>query len=102
MIVAPGRTPDARLNAALDELGRREIQDLLLEGGPTLAGAMFDAGEIDLVRVFIAPLLVGSAEARALLEGEGANRIAEGVRPLATSYEPVGEDLLVTARLREW
>jgi diaminohydroxyphosphoribosylaminopyrimidine deaminase/5-amino-6-(5-phosphoribosylamino)uracil reductase len=102
VMVAPGRTPAARLSAALDELGRREIQDLLMEGGPTLAGAMFDAGEIDLVRVFIAPLLVGSAAARALLEGEGASRIAEGVRPLSTSYEQVGEDLLVTARLREW
>jgi diaminohydroxyphosphoribosylaminopyrimidine deaminase / 5-amino-6-(5-phosphoribosylamino)uracil reductase len=102
VIVAPGRTPAARLSAALDELGRREIQELLVEGGPTLAGAMFDAGEIDLVRVFIAPLLVGAADARALLEGEGANRIAEGVRPLATTYKQVGEDLLVSARLREW
>src|SRR5262249_9309780 len=63
VIVAPGRTRADRLSAALDELGRREIQDLLLEGGPTLAGAMFDAGEIDLMRVFIAPLLVGSADA---------------------------------------
>src|SRR5262249_59595869 len=56
VIVAPGRTPAARLSAALDELGRREVQDLLLEGGPTLAGAMFDAGEIDQMRVFVAPL----------------------------------------------
>jgi diaminohydroxyphosphoribosylaminopyrimidine deaminase / 5-amino-6-(5-phosphoribosylamino)uracil reductase len=102
VIVAPGRTERARLEAALDELGRREIQDLLVEGGPTLAGALFDAGEIDEVRLFIAPLLVGAAEARAALEGKGAIRIADGVRPLATSYEHVGEDLLVRARLREW
>jgi diaminohydroxyphosphoribosylaminopyrimidine deaminase/5-amino-6-(5-phosphoribosylamino)uracil reductase len=102
MIVAPGGTERARLEAALDELGRREIQDLLVEGGPTLAGALFDAGEIDEVRLFIAPVLVGAAEARAALEGQGAIRIADGVRPLATSYEQVGEDLLVGARLREW
>jgi diaminohydroxyphosphoribosylaminopyrimidine deaminase / 5-amino-6-(5-phosphoribosylamino)uracil reductase len=102
VIVAPGRTERARLEAALDELGRREIQDLLVEGGPTLAGVLFDAGEIDEVRLFIAPLLVGAAEARAALEGQGAIRIADGVRPLATSYEQVGEDLLVRARLREW
>ena len=102
MIVAPGGTERARLEAALDELGRREIQDLLVEGGPTFAGALFDAGEIDEVRLFIAPVLVGAAEARAALEGQGAMRIADGVRPLATSYEQVGEDLLVGARLREW
>jgi diaminohydroxyphosphoribosylaminopyrimidine deaminase/5-amino-6-(5-phosphoribosylamino)uracil reductase len=102
VIVAPGRTLSARLTAALDELGRREIQDLLVEGGPTLAGSLFDAGEIDQVRLFIAPLMIGAAAARAVLEGEGAGRIAEGVRPLATEYEQVGEDFLVHARLREW
>ena len=102
VIVAPGRTPRARLEAALDELGRREIQDLLVEGGPTLAGALFDAGEIDEVRLFIAPVLVGAAQARAVLEGEGVARIADGARPLATSFEQVGEDILVRARLREW
>ena len=102
VIVAPGRTKAARLEAALDELGRRQIQDLLVEGGPTLAGALFDAGEIDQLRLFVAPVLVGAAEARAVLEGEGAVRIADGIRPLATDFEQVGEDMLVRARLREW
>ncbi|HMA27092.1 MAG TPA: dihydrofolate reductase family protein, partial [Solirubrobacterales bacterium] len=88
--------------AALDELGRRQIQDLLVEGGPTLAGALFDAGEIDQLRLFVAPVLVGAAEARAVLEGEGAVRIADGIRPLAANFEQVGEDMLVRARLREW
>jgi diaminohydroxyphosphoribosylaminopyrimidine deaminase / 5-amino-6-(5-phosphoribosylamino)uracil reductase len=102
VIVAPGRTDRARLEAALDELGRREIQDLLVEGGPTFAGALFDAGEIDEVRLFISPLFVGAAEARAALEGSGAMRIADAVRPLSTDFERIGEDMLVRARLREW
>ena len=102
VIVATGHNDRERLVAALDELGRRGIQDLLVEGGPTFAGALFDAGEVDEVRLFIAPLFVGAAEARAVLEGDGAMRIADGVRPLATDFEQVGEDILVRARLREW
>jgi diaminohydroxyphosphoribosylaminopyrimidine deaminase/5-amino-6-(5-phosphoribosylamino)uracil reductase len=102
VIVAPGRDRSARLRSALDELGRRAIQDLLVEGGPTLAGALFDAGEIDRLRLFIAPVLLGAGEARAVLEGEGARRIADGLRPLAIDHEALGEDLLITARLREW
>jgi diaminohydroxyphosphoribosylaminopyrimidine deaminase/5-amino-6-(5-phosphoribosylamino)uracil reductase len=102
VIVAPGRNPTARLVAALDELGRREIQDLLVEGGPMLAGSLFDAGEIDEIRLFVAPILIGAAEARAVLEGDGVVRIADGVRPLATEHHSVGEDLLIRARLREW
>ena len=46
--------------------------------------------------------LVGAGEARALLEGAGARRIADGLRPLAMGHETVGEDLLIAARLREW
>jgi diaminohydroxyphosphoribosylaminopyrimidine deaminase/5-amino-6-(5-phosphoribosylamino)uracil reductase len=102
VIVAPGRTDRDRLGAGLTELGRRDVQDMLVEGGPTFAGALFDAGEVDELRLFVAPVLVGAAQARAVLEGEGAVRIADGVRPLATSYEHVGEDMLVRARLREW
>jgi diaminohydroxyphosphoribosylaminopyrimidine deaminase/5-amino-6-(5-phosphoribosylamino)uracil reductase len=102
VVVAPGRTDRTRLESALDDLGRREIQDLMVEGGPTFAGALFDAGEIDQMRLFIAPVLVGAAQARAVLEGDGAIRIADAVRPLATSYEQVGEDKLIRARLREW
>lgn len=102
VLVASGSDRLARLRTALDELGRRELQDLLVEGGPTLAGALFDAGEIDRMRLFIAPVLLGAGEARAVLEGEGAKRIAEGLRPLATAHETIGEDLLITARLREW
>jgi hypothetical protein len=37
-----------------------------------------------------------------MLEGEGAQRIADGMRPLAVTHESVGEDVLLTARLREW
>ncbi|MDP9228009.1 MAG: bifunctional diaminohydroxyphosphoribosylaminopyrimidine deaminase/5-amino-6-(5-phosphoribosylamino)uracil reductase RibD [Actinomycetota bacterium] len=102
VVVAAGADSPARLGAALDELGRRQISDLLLEGGPTIAGALFDAGEFDQVRLFIAPVLLGAGNARAVLEGKGAQRIAEGLRPLATEHQAIGEDLLITARLREW
>ncbi|MBM3666450.1 MAG: bifunctional diaminohydroxyphosphoribosylaminopyrimidine deaminase/5-amino-6-(5-phosphoribosylamino)uracil reductase RibD [Actinobacteria bacterium] len=102
LLVAPGGDPASRLAAALDELGRRELGDLLLEGGPTLAGALFDAGEIDRMQLFVAPVLLGAEGARAVLEGKGAKRIAEGGRPLAVEHRSVGEDLLIDARLREW
>ena len=50
------------------------ITSVLLEGGPHLAGAFLDAGEIDELRLFIAPLLLGGRSARDPLEGEGVER----------------------------
>ena len=101
LIVCDG-DPPARVAAALAELGRREITSLLLEGGPTLAGSFLDAGEIDELRLFIAPIVLGGAGARPLAGGEGAALIADATPALAMDTERSGEDLLVRARLREW
>jgi diaminohydroxyphosphoribosylaminopyrimidine deaminase / 5-amino-6-(5-phosphoribosylamino)uracil reductase len=102
VIVATGENEPARVRSGLDQLGADGITSVLLEGGPHLAGAFFDAGEIDEIRLFLAPLLLGGSSARDPLEGEGVGRISEAVRALSFDYEPIGADLLVSARLREW
>ena len=77
VIVATGQNEAARVASALDELGAREVQSLLLEGGPHLAGAFLEAGEIDEVRIFVAPMLVGGRDAKPAVEGEGMQEIAD-------------------------
>jgi diaminohydroxyphosphoribosylaminopyrimidine deaminase/5-amino-6-(5-phosphoribosylamino)uracil reductase len=91
-----------QVTAALGELGARGITSLLLEGGAGLAGSFLSAGELDELRVFIAPVLLGRG--RPLIAGQdaAAETIAAAQRPLATEFERSGEDLLVRARLREW
>ena len=102
VVVAAGQNEPARVRSALDQLGARAVTSVLLEGGPHLAGAFLDAGEIDEIRLFLAPLVLGGRSARATLEGQGAKSIADAVRALTLECESVGEDLLVSARLREW
>jgi diaminohydroxyphosphoribosylaminopyrimidine deaminase / 5-amino-6-(5-phosphoribosylamino)uracil reductase len=102
VIVATGENEAARVENALDELGAREIQSLLLEGGPHLAGAFLEAGEIDEARMFIAPLMLGGAKARTAVEGIGVGDIAAGSRALAMETERIEDDVLIVARLKEW
>jgi diaminohydroxyphosphoribosylaminopyrimidine deaminase / 5-amino-6-(5-phosphoribosylamino)uracil reductase len=102
VIVTTGENEAARVCSALDELGTREVQSLLLEGGPHLAGTFLEAEEIDEARIFVAPLLAGGREARAAIEGEGVERIEEAVRAVHTDFERIDDDVLITARLREW
>ena len=102
VLVATGENEPARVRSALEQLGAIGVSSALLEGGPHLAGAFLDAGEIDEIRLFLAPLLLGGSAARDPLEGQGVEQISEALRALTCECERVGEDLLISARLREW
>ncbi|HEX8066109.1 MAG TPA: bifunctional diaminohydroxyphosphoribosylaminopyrimidine deaminase/5-amino-6-(5-phosphoribosylamino)uracil reductase RibD [Thermoleophilaceae bacterium] len=102
VIVVAGENEAARVSAALDELGAREVQSLMLEGGPHLAGAFMDAGEIDVVHAFVAPILAGGRNARAAVEGEGIEAIGAARRAVATEVERIEDDVLISARFGEW
>jgi diaminohydroxyphosphoribosylaminopyrimidine deaminase / 5-amino-6-(5-phosphoribosylamino)uracil reductase len=102
VVVATGGNEPARVCSALDQLGEAGVTSVLLEGGPRLAGAFLDAGEVDELRFFFAPIVVGGRTARDPVEGAGAERISQATRALDLGCERVEEDLLVRARVREW
>lgn len=102
VVVATGENETARVRSALDQLGAEGIGSILLEGGPHLAGAFLDAGEVDEMRLFLAPMVLGGRTARDPLEGEGVDAIADAARALTLDCERVGPDLLVSARIKEW
>jgi diaminohydroxyphosphoribosylaminopyrimidine deaminase/5-amino-6-(5-phosphoribosylamino)uracil reductase len=102
VIVATGENEPARVRSALDQLGSAGVGSILLEGGPHLAGAFFDVDEIDEIRLFLAPLVLGGRTARDPLEGEGVEMIASADRALTLECERVDDDLLITSRMREW
>jgi diaminohydroxyphosphoribosylaminopyrimidine deaminase / 5-amino-6-(5-phosphoribosylamino)uracil reductase len=102
VIVATGENEQARVRSALDQLGKDGVSSILLEGGPRLAGAFMDAGEVDEVRLFLAPLVLGGRSARDPVGGEGVEAIADAVRALTLECARIGEDLLVSARIKDW
>jgi len=102
VIVAPGENEPAKVVSALDLLGATGISSIMLEGGPRLAGAFLDAGEIDEVRLFLAPVILGGRTARDPLEGEGVELIADAVRAHSLECEHIGEDMLISARVKTW
>ena len=101
VVVCGGDGPH-RVRAALEELGRRYLGSVMLEGGATLAGSFRAAGELDELRIFFAPLLHGSGDARPLRAGPGLDRLADAERALAVDWELVGGDMLARVRMREW
>jgi diaminohydroxyphosphoribosylaminopyrimidine deaminase/5-amino-6-(5-phosphoribosylamino)uracil reductase len=89
------------LAEALARLAREEVQSLLLEGGPTLAGAFLRAGLIDKLLLFVAPKLIGGDDAPPLFAGPGARSLAEAIPVGELEVEQIGDDLLLTAYVSE-
>ncbi len=102
VIRVQGSTDAQRVCDGLDALGERDVQSVLLEGGPRLAGAFFDAGEIDQYFALVAPVVAGGGRARAAIAGEGVDTIAAASRALAVEVERIDDDVLIGARLKEW
>jgi diaminohydroxyphosphoribosylaminopyrimidine deaminase/5-amino-6-(5-phosphoribosylamino)uracil reductase len=86
-----------RLPELMAELGKRDVQSVLVEGGPTLAWSLVRDDAVEKVVVYIAPVLVGGERASSLLAGEGFAPIGEARRLEVSSVEQVGEDLKVEA-----
>ena len=85
------------LAALLNDLGKRDVQGVLLEGGPTLVWSAVEGGLVDRVVVYVAPKLVGGVDAPGALGGAGLAPISEALRVRIRSVERVGEDVRVEA-----
>jgi diaminohydroxyphosphoribosylaminopyrimidine deaminase/5-amino-6-(5-phosphoribosylamino)uracil reductase len=107
------------IEAALADLGRRNITSLFLEGGPTLAAAFQAADQLDEARIFIAPILLdGVNQDASRADGAGEGGVEDGpwparsappspatparLQPLFHTVQTIGEDTLNTARFKEW
>ena len=83
------------LAAMLDELGRREMSALLVEGGGGLLGAFFDARLVDRVMIFVAPTIMGGSGAVCPVAGRGVAEVRNAPRILNWSWRSVEDDALI-------
>jgi diaminohydroxyphosphoribosylaminopyrimidine deaminase/5-amino-6-(5-phosphoribosylamino)uracil reductase len=89
---------DARLSELLQELGRRQMTNVLVEGGAHVFGSLLDLRLIDEVHAFVAPRILGGL-APSPVAGRGAGVIGEALRLAAPTIEPCGEDAYICGRI---
>jgi diaminohydroxyphosphoribosylaminopyrimidine deaminase/5-amino-6-(5-phosphoribosylamino)uracil reductase len=90
--------PDGRvaLEPLLDELGKRGVLSLLVEGGSEVHASFFANGLVDKVHAYIAPRLIGGRDAPGPLGGAGVERLAEAIPLRDMDSTRLGADLLIT------
>jgi len=86
------------LEALLQELGRRQFTNVLVEGGSRLLGSFFDAGQIDEVHVFVAPKIIGGTAAPGAVAGLGISQMNLVQTLKSVTSERVGDDIYINGR----
>lgn len=96
LLSAPGDGARVDLAEVLRQLGERNITSVLVEGGATLLGALFDARLVDKVIAFVAPVIIGGDGAPSPVGGSGAGDMAQAIRLAAPRHEEIEGDVMIT------
>jgi len=86
------------LAAVMPSLADLELNEILLEAGPKLAGAMMACGLVDELVLYVAPLLLGH-EARTLINLPDLVRLEDGIGLDVVDMRAIGPDWRITARV---
>ena len=95
-IIFAGDGERVDLNILMNELAKREIISVLLEGGGTLNFALLEAGLIDKIYAFIAPKIIGGRSALTPVEGNGFENLSNAINIKDISMEQIDSDILIT------
>lgn len=98
IIDVPARNGSVDLSAVLDELGKEGFNEVMLETGATLSGAMLQAGLIDEIIIYMAPSLMGS-EARPLFRLPGIESMEDKIDLDIIDVRSFGKDIRIVAKL---
>jgi len=93
--VRPALELSGDLGDVLNELGRRGVLRLLVEGGASVAHDFHTAGLVDRYVLYLAPVLFGGDDGRPIFAGPGAGTIGDVWKGRIVSIEQLGEDLRV-------
>jgi diaminohydroxyphosphoribosylaminopyrimidine deaminase/5-amino-6-(5-phosphoribosylamino)uracil reductase len=90
----------AAWDALVQELGRRRLTHVLIEGGSAVLGSAFDSQIVDEWHVFVAPKLVGGAGANSPIAGDGRDVVSPMPDLVDVTWQVVGDDVYLHGRSR--
>jgi diaminohydroxyphosphoribosylaminopyrimidine deaminase/5-amino-6-(5-phosphoribosylamino)uracil reductase len=96
VVSMPNMDGKVDLAELMQELGRREITSVFVEGGGTLIGSLFDLRLVDKVIAFIAPVIIGGQSALSPVGGLGAENMSDALRLSRVKLQRFGDDVAVT------
>jgi len=94
------RNGQINLRNALKKLARLEISNIIVEGGGTLIGSLFDERLVDRILFFVSPKIIGGKDAVSSVMGKGVKRPDQAIKLTQIKIRHFAEDLLIEANIR--
>jgi diaminohydroxyphosphoribosylaminopyrimidine deaminase/5-amino-6-(5-phosphoribosylamino)uracil reductase len=96
----PSENGYIELKILMEELGKRQIMSILVEGGSILFGSLFDQKLVDKVAIFVAPIIIGGEKAKTAIGGRGVDKVMDAVKLKNISEERFGDDVMFVGYIK--
>jgi diaminohydroxyphosphoribosylaminopyrimidine deaminase/5-amino-6-(5-phosphoribosylamino)uracil reductase len=100
-VIVCGTGPHVDPHYLMDTLGKYGLNEVLVEGGGKILGTLFDAGLVDRVAAFVAPVIVGGAEAPGPVGGTGSETLDTAWRLSDVRWSSLDGDVLIEGAISE-
>ncbi len=97
--LSSGASHPEQLVSLFNELGRRRMSNVVVEGGSHVLGALFDAGLVDEIHTFVAPIVLGGEGAASPVAGRGVAGISEALRLTECAVTQIDRDAYIHGRI---
>ena len=96
VLIMPKAKEGVDLNALLEALGKKEMTNVLVEGGGALLGSFFDNALVEKVVAFLAPVIIGGEESPGAIGGAGPESMADILKLSDVETVTLGPDFVIT------
>ena len=101
ILLVKEKNRQVNLKDLMKKLAKKEISNILVEGGGTLIGSLFDEKLVDKILFFIAPKIIGGKNSISSIQGEGINNLKEAPILKNINFKRIGSDILIEGNLNK-
>lgn len=101
VLVVPEKGGLVSMKHMMEELGKKEITSLLLEGGSSLIASALAEEVVDKAYFFLAPKLIGGKKAPGPIGGQGVQLVSEAINLYDICFEAIDSDILVSGYIKK-